>query len=90
MEHLVNWRGFSWTNFQTRAIELKLASFQKSLSGPKVGVEKKLDLSLDLNSIKKNFELELQKITNLVKSHIIKVQWGYQNPAGFAGKTPVS
>ena len=54
MEHLVNWRGFSWTNFQTRAIELKLASFQKSLSGPNVGVEKKLDLSLDLNSIKTN------------------------------------
>ena len=46
MEHLVNWRGFSWTNFQTRAIELKLASFQKSLSGPtpKVGIEKKLDV----------------------------------------------
>ena len=57
-EHLVNWRGFSWTNFQTRAIELKLASFQKSLSGPtpKVGIEKKLDVK-QLKGPKIGFEL---------------------------------
>ena len=68
MEHLVNWRGFSWTNFRTRAIELKLASFQKSLSGPKVGVEKKIDvkqlkgpiIGFELHKNEPN-KLELQK-----------------------------
>ena len=62
MEHLVNWRGFSWTNFQTRAIELKLASFQKSLSGPNVGVEKKIIpiIRFELHKNKPS-KLELQK-----------------------------
>ena len=77
MEHLVNWRGFSWTNFQTRAIELKLASFQKSLSGPtpKVGIEKKLDVKQLNSSWQTQFWMPVNFfLQNLCMSSIFNVE----------------